>query len=57
MNYPKIGPVRVFALDKTIMVILAEEGNTAKLTPEDAHRLAEALESLANAVDTKKETG
>jgi hypothetical protein len=56
MNYPKVGPVRVFALDRTIMLV-GDGGNVVKLTAKEALELVEHLTSLAKAIDNRGVAG
>lgn len=55
MNYPKVGPFRVFALGGSIKLVLAvatnvENPNSGSLSPEEARELAKHLIGLADAV-------
>lgn len=54
MNYPKIGPIRVFAMGKDILIVAADGGKPFTFNPADARELAKALNVLADAIDPKE---
>lgn len=51
MNYPKIGPVRVFAMDKVIHIVDANGGKPFLFNHTEARELVKALKTLADAIN------
>lgn len=56
MNYPKIGPIRVFAMGNVIHIVDADGGKPFLFNHTEARELAKALKTLADHIrDLSKE--